>query len=1419
MPEPDLLSPQLIALLCSRVIQAIGRAVLFRRPMPSPDALARAHGRGSRRRNLRLVESLESRCLLSAYATLDYFPMDGDNWWTYAGTANGIAVTSTRTSNLTTLTNGSSATQFTDSPPAMTRTYGFAPESGLWLYSQTTSQGSAVFDLPLHYLSATLTEGQVLSWSNVPYTVSGSLGGTTVIYYGTDSGISQVVALENVTTPKGDFSALKVVIEQTQGYSGVSSGYAFTVCAHTVETFWLASHIGMVQGDVTADTTISVAGQNTYSTVSQSMILMDSNLLVSANQPPTARSFDVTLKPNATQTFAAGDFTAAFSDPDATDTLQMVRITTLPGHGTLTLNNLPVTQGQEIAVGDLDSLSYTPAAGYSGTDSFEWNGSDGSLYADTSASVNLTINNTPPVLAPFSLSSGRNTPVTLGSAPFLAAFTDADAGDTLVQVAFTALPTYGTLLLSGVPVFDFQVIPFDQLANLTYSPNRDFAGADAFRWNASDGVNYASNAAALDMNVSGLAPTVSPIAKAVVQNSTAMAFRAWDFISAFTEPNLGPTLQSITVTSLPAHGTLTLNGNAVTAGTLIAALEMANLRYQPDSDYIGGDAFGWNGSDGLNSALNASTVSLTVVPANTLTLTGNNCLIPAGNSATSPVNFTDFGPLGIVSNIDGYPDVRTYTITNNSGATVDFTGGATLIRISGPNAGDFSASGFTDAISYAPLTSLLPGQSARFTITFAPQGVGRRSATVAIPVSAGDDFTFDVAGTGLDTIDNNDPTSTLYGLQYATTQPGTGDGALRGDVLTVNYSGFLLDGTLVDSSLNPGRTPFQFALLAPGQPQVITGWDPGLQGLKVGEKRTLILPASLAYGSTGTGSIPPNATMIFEVECLGIGVPRLGMGVVGYDRFVTPQSTTASLIEGTDFGALAATQSSLTVSFALMNVGYQGFPDAAYPCSTHLWYTATPSVVLGGADSSDFVLAANGATFTVQFLKPADSAPRTATITILTNDPVFPDFFVTIRASAATDDLAPTLSDIALTTSINAATALGYSDFAAGFSDPDPGATLQAVRITSLPGHGTLTLNDVPVTQGQEIIAGDLDALSYTPAAGYVGADSFGWNGFDGTLYAASAASVTIAVAGPHLAIVNQPATTIVAGASMTSPIVVHILNADNQVVTADNKAVRISLINTANGASLKTFSVGARKGVATLTNLTIKTAGTYIIRASQNGFAPVDSVEFTVTPAVAARMVFTLQPPNAVAGQSFPAQVTLKDKYGNVATNDLSSVTLTSNPAGWTDTQAVQNGTANFSGILTIARRYKLVAANGTLRAVSSKNFTVSPDSASSRLVLLQPLLPTATALVGRTIKPAIKLAVQDQFGNIVKSNPTLVTATIADGPLGAVLKGTVTRKLNNGTVTFGNLSLSMAGNYTLAFSDLSLALVTPVELTAVVT
>ena len=127
--------------------------------------------------------------------------------------------------------------------------------------------------------------------------------------------------------------------------------------------------------------------------------------------------------------------------------------------------------------------------------------------------------------------------------------------------------------------------------------------------------------------------------------------------------------------------------------------------------------------------------------------------------------------------------------------------------------------------------------------------------------------------------------TTESGLQYAILEQGDGEQAQTGQVVAVHYTGWLEDGNSFDSSSNRGE-PISFAL---GQGMVIPGWDEGIAMLNVGDKARLIIPGDLAYGEAGGPGIPPNATLIFDVELVSVseGAPESPTEVDPGDYTVT----------------------------------------------------------------------------------------------------------------------------------------------------------------------------------------------------------------------------------------------------------------------------------------------------------------------------------------------------------------------------------------------------------------------------------------------------------------------------------------------------------------------------------------------------
>ena len=149
----------------------------------------------------------------------------------------------------------------------------------------------------------------------------------------------------------------------------------------------------------------------------------------------------------------------------------------------------------------------------------------------------------------------------------------------------------------------------------------------------------------------------------------------------------------------------------------------------------------------------------------------------------------------------------------------------------------------------------------------APAGIEQTETLVAQSASDLMDDSGDEAMAG-DAASAENVVTTDSGLQYVVIEEGDGASPQAGQRVFVHYVGTLEDGTKFDSSRDRGR-PFDFKI---GQGQVIKGWDEGVGDMKVGDRRKLIIPPDLGYGARGAGGvIPPNATLIFDVELLRIG--------------------------------------------------------------------------------------------------------------------------------------------------------------------------------------------------------------------------------------------------------------------------------------------------------------------------------------------------------------------------------------------------------------------------------------------------------------------------------------------------------------------------------------------------------------------
>jgi hypothetical protein len=307
--------------------------------------------------------------------------------------------------------------------------------------------------------------------------------------------------------------------------------------------------------------------------------------------------------------------------------------------------------------------------------------------------------------------------------------------------------------------------------------------------------------------------------------------------------------------------------------------------------------------------------------------------------------------------------------------------------------------------------------------------------------------------------------------------------------------------------------------------------------------------------------------------------------------------------------------------------------------------------------------------------------------------------------------------------------------------------------------------------------------------------------------------SFTITASSPAQLVYTQQPTSAVAGHTIAPAVVVAIEDQFGNIIPSDYASVTIA-VNTGPSTALNgTLTVNAVNGVATFSNLSLNTAGTYTLKAvdASDSLNAISS-SFTITASAPEQLVYVQQPTNAVAGATITPSVVvvIEDQFGNVVTSDNAAVTIAVNSGpstalNGTLTVNAVNGVATFSNLsLNTAGVYTLFAADSAdlINAVSS-SFTISAAAAQQLVFVQQPTSTTANTVIA----PAVTVAVEDQFGNLETADSSSVTIAINSGPAGATLAGTLTVNAVNGVATFSTLSLNTGGTYTLAASDAALA------------
>ena len=286
-----------------------------------------------------------------------------------------------------------------------------------------------------------------------------------------------------------------------------------------------------------------------------------------------------------------------------------------------------------------------------------------------------------------------------------------------------------------------------------------------------------------------------------------------------------------------------------------------------------------------------------------------------------------------------------------------------------------------------------------------------------------------------------------------------------------------------------------------------------------------------------------------------------------------------------------------------------------------------------------------------------------------------------------------------------------------------------------------------------------------------------------------------------------------VCGSEFSPPTIVAVEDQNGNVITTDNSQVTLTLAG-GPGNSSTVLTTQAINGIAVFDSDAPQVAGNYTLTAT-DGTDNSASATLAVAPAVVSSVAFVQQPTNVVAGQDIAPAIVVqaKDQYGNVISGDMVTLAIESYPSGTLFSTFMvttdSSGNATFSGIsLPTAGTYIAVATDGAVSSGNSGTFAVSPAAASTLVFAQQP----SNVIVGAPISPSVVVDVEDQFGNLVTTDNSMVTLSLNGA---ATLNGTQAVQAKNGVATFGGLSVSDAGVYTIDVSDGVLTSVTSLGFT----
>ena len=796
------------------------------------------------------------------------------------------------------------------------------------------------------------------------------------------------------------------------------------------------------------------------------------------NTAPTAANNTVTTAEDTDYTFSSADFD--FTDTDAGDSLASVKIVTLPASGTLTLSGTTIGSGalpQTVTAAQLGNLKYSPPANLYGTGvaSFTFKVNDGTVDSDNAYTMNIDV-------------KGQNDPAT--GKPGITG--TAQVGERLTATAGTIADLDGlpnpfisatTTVVQWIQVDGATVTDISGATSETYTlATADEGKKIKVKVSFEDDDGTAEGPLTSDAYPSSGTVTAAPVtnnAPTAANNTVTTAedrpytFEADDF--GFADADTGATLASVKIVTLPALGTLALNGTAVSLNDVVPSTDIGGLTFTPAPGGSGGDyaSFMFKVNDGTDFSASANTITFNVTPANTAPTAANNTVTTTEDTdytfSSADFDFTD------TDGGDSLASVKIVTLPASGTLTLSGTAigsGALPQTVTAAQLGN---------LKYSPPANLYGTGVASFTFKVNDGTVDSDNAYT---------MNIDVKG-------QNDP---------ATGKPGITGTAQVGERLTATAGTIAdLDG-LPDPFISAAATTVQWIQVDGANVTDISGATSETytlatadEGKKIKVKVSFEDDDGTAEGPLTSDAYPSSGTVT--------AAPVTNNAPTAANNTVTTAEDRPYTFEADDFGFADADTGAMLASVKIVTL----------PVLGTLALNGTPVSLNDVVPSTDI----GGLTFTPA---PGGSGGDYASFMFKVNDGT--DFSAsanTITFNVTPANTAPTAANNTVTTTEDTDYTFSSADF--DFTDTDGGDSLASVKIVTLPASGTLTLSGTAIGSGalpQTVTAAQLGNLKYSPPANLYGTGvaSFTFKVNDGTVDSDNAYTMTIDVKGQ-----NDPAT------------------------------------------------------------------------------------------------------------------------------------------------------------------------------------------------------------------------------------------------------------------------------------------------------